>query len=730
MRFRSFFVLFGLLACVGDVSASSVLIEQYDAIVDNAPWSARCVVPQTITDAKSPRFICIYSVPGQQKMRDHNEGIKQVPEGVDLNFNVWLIQHVTPPEKCELGSLFKPGWPTEAALKESCPNAGFTVQDIPATNSQEFFRAVRDAARTTVPKPVPETSTKPSTVRTPAAEPTPAHIQTSTLPASATITPQVRQTIPALPTVPTAASTAAVPATRQQFDDFATRIEKKLDEKKKDEPALPGVVLLPLAVMTLCALLLVGERVWHYTSGKQPAFGDDHRLTEQLNAAQSALDAIDGQVGIHPDKDRIGRISALLELEKAVGQVSGDNVAYVRDCSALMTFFSGSAFWDGVKDPGEARRKVADFTEEVHRIYVDLGYPGSSKKSANEEFKSIREKLVALQAELDDKNQRIVEVDKIHEQVVARAVANETPLLTIRRCFENVDAAKRFIAMQWPDVVVGELIETVPVLKTRMERVRDAASTAGCARNGSVDEIVHKLVRTIDSDRKASLSVNETLVLLREYLALPDTDPQMMRALIASEQRNPQRILRLVLAATVPELRRAIDKHGPDDVDVIHMLNLGDVAGQLEGFLGTLGSYGEVDSLVRGIRSAFQHTWLQNLFRAEAVLRAYFMGSTFAEIGDLLTVVAWALRHAIAASGFEIDRVQLLDRPPLAMEPKYDSGKKFRTSPLIRDRVNRALKGERDGGFVVDIDSVGIRTGGEVLNRGAVVLANRIDWED
>jgi hypothetical protein len=727
MRIRSFFVLFGLLACVGDVSASSVLIEQYDAIIENAPWSARCVVPQAITDAKAPRFICIYNVPGHPKLRDYRQGIKDVPGGADPDFNVWLTQHLTPPEQCDLGSLFKPGWPAEAELKESCPKASVTVQDIPATNRDEFFRAVRNAARTTVPTPAVETSTPSSTVKTPAAEPTPVHVQTRTLPASATMTPEAPQTIPALPPVPKPASSPAVPATRQQFDDFASRIEKKLDEK---EQASSGVVLLSLVVMTLCALLFVAERTWHYTSGKQPASGDDHPPTEQPNAAQAALDAIDGQVGIHPDQDRIARISALIELESAVGQVSGDKVPYVRGCGALMKFFSGSAFWEGVKDPGEARRKVADFTEEVHRLYVDLGYPGPSKKSANEELKSIREKLVALQAELEDKKQRIVEADKIHEQVAARAVANETPLLTIRRCFENVDAAKRFIAMQWPDAVAGELVETVPVLKARMEQARGTASTAGCERSASVDKIVQQLVHLLEGERNASQSVNETLVLLREYLALPDIDPQKVRALIASEQRNPQRILRLVLAAALPELRRAIDKHAPDEVDVIHMLNLGDVAGQLEGFLGMLGNYGEVDSLVRGIRSAFQHTWLQNLFRAEAVLRAYFMGSTFAEIGDLLTVVAWALRHAIAASGFEIDRVQLLERPPVAMDPKYDSGKKFRTSPLIRDRVNRALKGERDGGFVVDIDSVGIRTAGEVLNRGAVVLANRIDWED
>lgn len=218
---------------------------------------------------------------------------------------------------------------------------------------------------------------------------------------------------------------------------------------------------------------------------------------------------------------------------------------------------------------------------------------------------------------------------------------------------------------------------------------------------------------------------------LRDYLALPDQDAEALKALVTAELGKPNRILRLALAAAIPLLRKGLAAPmAEEDASVIRMLRIGEIVDQLGAFLSRLWSYQGDRLWSTGIHSAFAQSWLHNLFRAEAVLRTYFMASRLAELGDVLTLVAWAFRHAITASGYDVDRVQLLAAPSAAMDPMHDSPREFRTCPDIRNRVQAVLKTQRDGGFAVDVDSVGIRDGNRVLKRGAVVLAKRVDWED
>ena len=105
------------------------------------------------------------------------------------------------------------------------------------------------------------------------------------------------------------------------------------------------------------------------------------------------------------------------------------------------------------------------------------------------------------------------------------------------------------------------------------------------------------------------------------------------------------------------------------------------------------------------------------------------MSSRLADLGDALAAVAWTFRYATVESGYETDRVQLLADLPAQMDPAYESAREFRLCPDIRTRVQAVLRTKREGGFAVDVDSVGLRNDGKVLKRGALVIANRHEWE-
>ncbi|HET8774400.1 MAG TPA: hypothetical protein VFP80_11430 [Thermoanaerobaculia bacterium] len=742
MRTRALAVVFFLAVLVTTAGAETVRLLRYDATIEGAAHSALCVVPEKVSKPAA-RFICYYVVLGKAKQRDNTVagGERQDPVAdPDKHFNTWLKQAL-PGVTCNLGLIaVGSDLPTQKKLEEACRGAAYTTSTLTSKKSSDFIDDVRKAAQ----PPLPE-------VAAPLA-PAPA-VNTETF------GPDFVKTQPVAPVT----STNPPPTTPPVPGD------KGKGEDKEGKPIPPDWTVLGLLILiaVLVAALFL-DRLSQIVQRKRflatALAGDDHvrsaanleqaavilqhqrdearlfldRTKKNLQAAESALQEIDKHLGIAKGEDRAGRAGALVTFEKEVLRLAGGDsplaairnietklherkalddllgsqnaaenaVEYVRDCVELVKAFS-RPFCGNADGPVTARVATEEIAQGVHRLYSGVTQQGANEQSARTELAAIEQMLRKLHEQADERL-RVIESQKQH-----------------------LDAAGRFMAEEWPDIVPGDLGTTVPIVAARMRDARAAATRAGCATGRAADAIVTELSAMVEQERNASRGAQEMLRRLRDYLALPDQDAEALKALVTAELGKPNRILRLALAAAIPLLRKGLAAPmAEEDASVIRMLRIGEIVDQLGAFLSRLWSYQGDRLWSTGIHSAFAQSWLHNLFRAEAVLRTYFMASRLAELGDVLTLVAWAFRHAITASGYDVDRVQLLAAPSAAMDPMHDSPREFRTCPDIRNRVQAVLKTQRDGGFAVDVDSVGIRDGNRVLKRGAVVLAKRVDWED
>jgi hypothetical protein len=379
---------------------------------------------------------------------------------------------------------------------------------------------------------------------------------------------------------------------------------------------------------------------------------------------------------------------------------------YVRECLDLVKAFE-KPFFDGVDSPEGARRVTKEIATAVHGLYTTVAAPGASAKPAHEETAAIRQAFTTLRDQASER-----------QAVIDRQV-------------RELDAARSFLSEQWPDIVRADLGTTIPTLSARMREARDVAGSVGCATGRGADAVVIELATLVDRERSSSRQTQAILERLRAYLDLPDRDATELNDIIASELGKPTRILRLALSATVPVLRAKLALvTTEEDGSVVRMLQIGEIVNELEASLAHLWECDGDRLWAVGIQPGFARNWLHRLFRAEAVLRTYFMASRLAELGEMLSVVAWAFRHASAVSGYEVDRVHLLAPPSSTMAWNQDSPREFRTCPDIRVRVQSVLRTERDGGFAIDVDAVRVRGTNSIIEQGSVVLAKRADWED
>lgn len=745
MRMRVLFVVLMSAVATQALAGESVLIQRYQAMFENSVYSALCVVPLTASKPERVRFVCHYAIPNQPRVRDDTDGGNKppvIPPDMDMNFNVWLSQGMTPPAKCEIGSALRaalPQLPTDEALLEKCPNAKIATESLNTANAANFIADVRSATAAKLPAE-PVRPAAPAVQKAPPSAP-PAVVKT-----------QTANTVPVTAAPPVITTSPVVSQAPSQPTDQPPATDKNRPPPPTttlEAPDLLKWATVGLLVLTaLGVLVLVIDRVWQLVRQRKlvdAALANDQDVSKALTLEEAAIllekqrnlarqqfeaarkerdDAkatlaeIDKHAGIAPGGDRGNYIAALaksqnslLQLTGAVTSVNaldtvetalkerkeidqllrertypGGPVQYVRECVALINAFS-RPFWSNANNPVSARRAVEDIANQLHWLYAGSAPDRSVEEAASDE-------IAALEGTLCKQKDQI----------------------------KNLEAARQFVVSEWSEA------PTIPQLKLRMQSARAAASKVGCTAQ-DVDAIVTELATMFEGERDASRGAHEILRLLRDYLVLPDISAPELQALLGNELDQPHRVLRLALAAAVPELRRHFAAVSGEDASVVRMLRLPEIVDQLGAFLVRLSGY-EGTRLWDGIYSAFGGIWLHNLFRAEAVLRTYFMASRLAELGDVLTLVAWAFRHAIATLGFDIDRVHLLDAPSAAMEPKHESPQEFRGCPDIRSRVQTVLKVRGDGGFAIDVDSVGIREGNKVLKRGAVVLAKRIDWED
>jgi hypothetical protein len=751
MRMRVLLVVLMSAVATQAIATESVLIQRYQAMFENSVYSALCVVPLSASKPERVRFVCHYAIPNQPRMRDDTDGGNKppvIPPDMDMNFNVWLSQGMTPPAKCEIWSALRvafPQLPTDEALLEKCPNAKIATEPLNTANAANFIADVRSAIAAKLPAEPVKPAAPAVQKAPPSVPPTVVNTQTANTapvtPASVTAAPPVTTTLPPGVSQPPSQPIDQPPATdTNPAPPPTTTLEA---------PDLVKWATIGLLVLTaLGVLLLVIDRVWQIVRQRKlldATLANDLDVSKALTLEEAAillekqrnlarqqfeaakkerddakatLAAIDKHAGIAPGGDRGNYIAALAKSENSLLQLTGavtgvsalntveaalkerkeidqllcertqsdGPVQYVRECVALINAFS-RPFWSNANSPVSAHRVVEDIANQLHWLYAGSAPDRSVEEAASFEIAALEETLC-----------------KQKDQI------------------KNLEAARQFVVSEWSEA------PTIPQLKSRMQSARAAASKVGCTAQ-DVDAIITELATKFEHERDVSHAAHEILRLLRDYLVLPGISGPELQVLLGSELGQPHRVLRLVLAAAVPELRRHFAAVSDEDASVVRMLRLPDIVDQLDAFLVRLSSY-EGMRLWDGIYSAFGGIWLHNFFRAEAVLRTYFMASRLAELGDVLTLVAWAFRHAIATLGFDVDRVQLLVAPPAAMDPKHESPREFRTCPDIRSRVQTVLKVHGDGGFAIDVDSVGIREGNKVLKRGSVVLAKRIDWED
>ena len=758
MRMRAVVAVVFLAALATSARAESVRLLRYDTTYDNGQHSALCVVPMASTESKRARFVCFYSIPGQAKTRDDTDGLATAPrtaQPVDVNFNVWLTNGLPGAARCSIGAaLAAPEFPSKADLKDSCPGAAYVEQTV-AGSSATFVNDVRKAVTGTLLLP---------TV-TPAASPVTKTETTSTTSPSPTDTGVSVDTADTVKDV--------LKDEDRNKGEVHRKDEDHLKNKKQKEPMPPGQpidwkvlgFLILIAILTGALCIERIAQILHRRQFLKTDVAADENVKAapnlesaavmlkraldfakrdltnaqtKLEAAADALENVDETLKLAKGGDRTRRIIELLASETALRQLSpydslsaastdiearlrdhkaivdlvrGKDGAeiplnYVHECTELVEAFS-RPFFGQAKGPLLARVAADEIAKVVHGLYTSVNAAGASERAAKEEIAAIAQEL-----------------RKLREQ----AAENQSVIQQQRR---DVDTTWSFLSEQWPDVVRGDLGTIIPALATRMRNARSAAASVDCATDRGVDAIVAELATFVDRERNASRDTRAILLRLREYLVLPDQDAKKLDGIIAAESGKPSRVLRLALAAAIPVLRTNLAAlTAAEDQSVVDMLRIGEIARHLDAFLGRLWECDGDQLWASGIQAGFAQNWLNRLFRAEAVLRTYFMASRLAELGDVLAVVAWAFRYASAASGYELDRVQLLAAPSPAMDPVHESPRELKGFPDVRNRVQSLLKTQRDGGFAIDVDAVGIRGANRVIVRGAVVLAKRVDWED
>lgn len=747
MRMPVLPVVFLLAAAAAGAAPAPVRVLHYDAVFDTGQYAALCVVPE-IVKKSGARFVCYYRLPGQGIGRDDTDGsgALQKVQAPDPNFSVWLKSRLPAVGGCGLAVIAtEREFPTKELLV-TCPDLEYVEGSLVSTKAGTFIADVHKAvleslAKTgTAPAPAPPVivpAPAPAPMVTPRTEPPvdPTTSDVTTAGLTDTVTDTVTDTGPPPPSPAPVPQPVAPPV-----DWTATgllvlitilvaalaleRLSQILQRRRFLKHALTDDdVVRGAANVEQAAVLLQQQR-------------DDARLRldgtkRKLADAEAALHDVDRILDLGKDGDRVGHLAALLKYQNELLRLAGgadtpvkaiatideklkertaietllrdrttNVLEYVRESNALVTACA-NAFWSHAKSPFDVRLAADDIASAVQRMYAAVPGGGSHDVSAGAMLAAIEQALRKL-----PEQQQLIDEQK-----------------------RTLGAVRGFFAEEWPDVVVGELPATVSLVAARMRNARAAAERVHVSERDA-DAVVTALAALVERERNASRDAQEILGRLREYLALPDRDAETLNTVIRAEAGTPQRVLRLVVAAALPVARSIVASlPADDDLRVVRMLHLPQIADELDTFLGRLWTYQGNQLWDIGIESGFAQNWLHHLFRAEAVLQTYFMSSRLADLGDALAAIAWAFRYATAVSGYEVDRVQLLAGLPAQMDPAYESAREFRLCPDIRSRVQAVLRTQRDGGFAVDVDSVGLRNGGKVLKRGALVLANRHDWE-
>jgi len=723
MRIRFTFLL--LLAAAVGAAGAPVRVLRYDATFDSGPYAALCVVPEAVRDSGA-RCICYYSLQGKAKGRDDTDGSGALArvEASDPNFSVWLNNRL-PKGGCVLNVLAtERDFPTTELMTATCPDAKFEEGVLPSTRPETFIADVRKAVAATLKAPAP------APVISQPAE----NLVVDEPPVDVPPPPTTGTVVPVKPAEPEPLAQPGAPPSDWTTTGLLVlitilvaavaleRLWQVLQRRRLVKQArTDDDVVRSAANLEQAAVLLQQQR-------------DEARLhldgtRKKLAETEGALRDVDRILDLAKGEDRGTQLTALVKSQKELLRLGGAETAskaiaaideklkersavetllrgkaanvleYVRESNELVAACANS-FWSHAKSPADVRLAAGDVVRGVQRVYAAAGSSHSENLSASAMLAVVEQALRKLpdqQRQLDEQKRAI-------------------------------GAVRGFLSAEWPDVPGDDVSQAISHVATRMRDARAVAECAG-ASEGDAGAMIAALAKLVERERNASRETREMLARVRDYLALPDGDAETLHGVIRGEAGTPRRVLRLVVAAALPVARATLGALPEDDQRVAAMLRIPLILDELEVFLGRLWTY-EGDQLWDiGIHPGFSRNWLHHLFRAEAVLRTYFMSSRLADLGDALAAVAWTFRYAAAESGYETDRVQLLADLPAQMDPSYESAREFRLCPDIRSRVQAVLRTKRDGGFAVDVDSVGLRNEGKVLKRGALVIANRHDWE-
>jgi hypothetical protein len=767
MRIRALSVIVLLSALATGIRADAMRLLRYDATYDNAMHSALCVVPPAGSGPGRAQVVCFYAIPGEPRRRDDTDGSGKPPRivapGTDVNFNVWLSKSLSGAARCTIGqTLTIPDLPSEEALKEVCRGATYEVYTVAGT-APTFITDVRQAVAATLPP-------------APAPAPAPAAVAASAEGATQTAPPLAKEEIITTPS-PTETKPSAPITDKETIANGAAAVQHQngrhgaKQDEDKNKAVVPAADWTQFGLLILIAVLAVAlsldrlaqvlrrrrfrkstfagdvdvqpasdfeSAAVHFKEQRDIATRELAAAMKRREAAEADLERIGDLLKAGKGEDRDSRIATLIAAEKGLlklapsasiglalkdletrlkehksivdlisAQRSDANaLGYVRECLELVKAFE-KPFFDGVDGPQSAQRVMKEITTAIHGLYTTVIAPDAGAKPVHVETAAIRQALSTLRAEAKERESVIVG----HTRDLA--------------------AASAFLSEHWPDTVDTDLGAAISILSERMRDARSIAANVGCATDRGTDAIMTELATLVDRERSSSRQTQAILQRLRAYLDLPDRDATELNDIIASELGKPTRILRLALSATVPLLRSKLSMLADEeDASVLRMLRIGEIANELQAFLGRLWQCDSDRLWAAGIQPGFARNWLHQLFRAEAVLRTYFMASRLADLGEMLSVIVWAFRYASAVSGYEVDRVHLLAAPPSAMVSNHNSAREFRTCPDIRTRIQSVLRTEPDGGFAIDVDAVGVRGTNSIIESGAVVLAKRVDWED
>lgn len=764
--------VFGLIPVA---QAQQVLFERYEMASPTGSLTALCVAiaptPKMTAAPAQPSCMCYYAIAGGEKVRDDTEGGGKLfapKRSPDTGFANWLAKGLGPESsECSVPDLLANDLPLPETLRATCRGAFARTVHLPEADPVHFVdlvhgeveKRLHDVAMTTT-----ASTTATSTTGTTGAGSSKAgtargstggsglHGALLSAPSNAkwVFVPSlfVLSVLMALAVLGIGALVA------ERIAKYRRRWNYLKSHLPQYQSSHPGeVVPFDMDVdLETAALRLLEERKVLLESSRA--------LAEGAASAEILLRKLDALLPAGPSDDEanrlarvesfiarvrsltgaqtgdlwnaLGRTAAKLaewqRIEECVGNSAerGAEEGYVKNAVQLTKRLK-TDFWDNA-EPETALIAISEFEDKVNTLHNTYGGSSASFASGRQILTSLSDEFTRRESEFEQQKQRNVEALSVFAAVKRCTLSGETALAAVERLIRDLTAAQNFLSNEL-HAEQENLSASLSDIKARLLRAKREAVNAGCGGGGTIDEMIENLASTIQQERLACKATGQLAALLRSYLELSEKEPAQLIEVASYELKNPHRVLRLCLVAAIPQLEQVVESlAGADAAPLISTLGREYLLVHLKVFVARLETYRGEMLWTMGLDSGFSQQWLHRLFRAEALLAAYYADARFHRLTDIVSIVAGCFRLATQLSGYDVDRIQLLKQPPPGSDTVVIPAPEIVSAPRIRARVQETLAALQADRFVVDVEAFGIRRGNEVVSSSRLVLANWVEW--